>query len=160
MPDDLIGRLIGPTPYSTSWLWLAGVLIALTVLWYLAVFRWTAPDRPRAETSMIDTARIALLRRRTLRNLDEIEKRLSAEELGTAAAAGALGAELRRFLREATGLRTDYIQVPDLAAVSGGRLAPAAPVLADLEDVQFNTHPAVDLADVGAASRELVRQWT
>lgn len=160
MPDDLVGRLIGPTPYSSSWLWAAGALIALTVLWYVVVFRWTAPGRPPELPSVLDAARIALLRRRTVRSLDGIERRFRTGSLTPAAAGAALGSELRRFLRDATGLRAEYVQVPDLPSVSGGRLAPAAPILAELEDAQFNADTAVDLGAAGAAARELVRQWT
>ncbi len=53
-----------------------------------------------------------------------------------------------------------YVQVPDMAAVSGGALAPAAPVLADLEDAQFNAQSTVDIGTSGAAAEDLVRQWT
>ncbi|WP_395309114.1 hypothetical protein V4U86_28120 [Mycobacterium sp. AMU20-3851] len=160
MPDDLVGELVGPTPYSSSWLWVAGLLIGLTVLWYLAVLRWTAPGRERDQPSMIEAARLALLRRRTMRTLDGIESRLGTGDLTPAAAGAAVSSELRRFLRDATGLRAEYVQVPDLTSVSGGRLAPAAAILADLEDVQFNAETAVDLGAVGTAARELVRQWT
>lgn len=160
MPDDLVGRLIGPTPYSSTWLWVAGALLALTVLWYVVVFRWTAPGRARGEPSMIGSAHIALLRRRTMRSIDGIERRFGAGDLTRPAAGAALGAELRRFLRDATGLSVEYVQVPDLPSISGGTLAPAAPLLADLEDLQFNAESAVDVGAAGSATRELVRQWT
>ena len=160
MPVDLVGELIGPTPYSSSWLWVAGLLIGLTVLWYVAVLRWTAPGRERGQPSMIAAARLALLRRRTMRSLDGIESHLRTGNLTPTAAGAAMSSELRRFLRDATGLRAEYVQVPDLPSVSGGRLAPAAAILADLEDIQFNAETAVDLGAAGAAARELVRQWT
>ncbi|MGW0160122.1 hypothetical protein ACWDUN_12465 [Mycobacterium sp. NPDC003323] len=157
MPDDLLGYLVGPTPYSSVWLWLAAALVALTVLWYLGVLWYT---RPHAEPSVIGTARVALSRRRTLRAIDGIEKQVRAGDLDDGAAGAALGAHLRGFLRDATGVRAEYVQVPDLVAVSGGTLAPAVPVLTDLADVQFNAGSAVDIGAAITAARDLVRQWT
>lgn len=160
MPDDLLGHLIGPTPYSSAWVWAAVALAVLTALWYAAVFWWTAPGRQHKELSVIGSARAALLRRRTLAAIHEIEKRYREGHLEGAPAGAALGLELRRFLRDATGLQAEYVQVPDIAAVSGGLLAPAAPLLAELEDAQFNADSTVDINAAGDAAEELVRQWT
>ncbi|MGK2866223.1 MAG: hypothetical protein ACSLFA_06210 [Mycobacterium sp.] len=160
MPDDLLDHLIGPVPYSAGWLWVAGALTLLTILWYVGVLWWTAPGRRHAEPSVIGSARMALQRRRTLRAIGQIESRYQSGELAAAPASAALSVELRRFLREATGVDARYVQVPDIAAVSGGALAPAAPVLADLEDAQFNAQSTVDIGTSGAAAEELVRQWT
>lgn len=160
VPDDLLGYLIGPTPYSSTWLGVAAALVAAIVLWYAAVFWWTAPGRQHREPSVIGSARVALLRRRALRRIDEAEKRFGAGDLAAAAAGAAMNLEVRRFLHGATGVRAEYLQVPDLAAVSGGTLAPAVPVLSDLEDVQFNADSTVDIGAAGRAAAELVRQWT
>lgn len=160
MPDDLLGYLIGPTPYSSVWLWLGVILIAVTVLWYVGVFWWTAPGRTHREPSVIGSARVALQRRRALRAIQSIQNSYRTDELTAAAAAAALGEQVRRFLRDTTGVRAEYVQVPDMAAVSGGVLAPAAPVLADLEDAQFNAGSGVDIGATGQAAEELVRQWT
>ncbi len=160
MPDDLLGGLIGPTPYSSVWLWLAVALAVLTVLWYIGVFWWTAPGRTRSEPSVIGSARVALQRRRALRAIHAIQNHYRTGELMAVAAAAALGEQVRRFLHDATGVRAEYVQVPDIAAVSGGVLAPAAPVLADLEDAQFNAGSGVDIGATGQAAEELVRQWT
>jgi hypothetical protein len=158
--DDLLGHLIGPVPFSSGWLWAAAALTMLTVLWYAAVFWWTAPGRQHAELSVIGSARLALHRRRALRSIQDIETRYRKGELAAAPAGAALGVELRRFLQEVTGLNAQYVQVPDLAKVSGGALAPAAPILVDLEDAQFNPDSTVDIRGCGATVRELVRQWT
>lgn len=160
MPDDLLGSLIGPTPYSSIWVWIAAGLVVLTVLWYVGVFWWTAPGRTRSEPSMIGAARVALQRRRALRAIQAVQNDYRAGQLTATAAGAALGEEVRRFLHDATGLRAEYVQVPDIATVAGGVLAPAAPVLADLEDVQFNADSTVDVVAAGRAAEELVRQWT
>jgi hypothetical protein len=160
VPDDLLRHLIGPTPYSAVWLWIAVALMVLTALWYVAVLWWTAPGRQRPESSIIGSARSALVRRRTLRAIREIEKHYRSGDLAAAQAGAALNLELRRFLRDITGLQAEYVQVPDIAEVSGGVLAPAAPVLAALEDAQFNAESAADIGTIGEAAQELVRQWT
>lgn len=156
MPDDLLGYLIGPTPYSSVWLWLGVILIAVTVLWYVGVFWWTAPGRTHREPSVIGSARVALQRRRALRAIQGIQNGYRTGELTATAAAAALGEQVRRFLHDVTGVRAEYVQVPDIAAVS----APAADVLADLEDVQFNADSTIDIATAARATEELVRQWT
>lgn len=160
MPDDLLGYLIGPTPYSSVWLWLAAGLITCVLLWYGAVFWWTAPGRRRSEPSLVGSARIALQRRRALRAIHAIQNRYRAGELTAAGTGAALSEEVRRFLRDATGLPAEYVQVPDIVTVSGGVLAPSATVLADLEDAQFNTASTIDIEATARAAEELVRQWT
>ncbi len=160
MPDDLLSGIIGPTPYSSIWVWIAVVLTVLTVLWYVGVLWWTAPGRTHGEPSMIGSARVALRRRRALRMIQAIQNQYRAGELSPPAAGAAFSEEVRRFLHDTTGLRAEYVQVPDIATVSGGVLAPAAPVLADLEDAQFNADSAVDIGAVGRAAEELVREWT
>lgn len=160
MPDDLLGYLIGPTPYSSVWLWLAAALIVLTALWYAGVFWWTAPGRQHSEPSLVGSARVALQRRRALRSINAIQNRYRAGQLAAPATGAALSEEVRRFLHQATGLRAEYVQVPDIAAVGGGVLAPAATVLADLEDAQFNADSVIDIEATARAAEELVRQWT
>jgi hypothetical protein len=160
VPDDLLGHLIGPAPFSSAWLWIAAVGVVLTILWYAAVLWWTAPGRRRAELSVIGSARAALHRRRALRAIEDIETRYQQGKLAAAPAGAALSVELRHFLRDVTGLPTEYVQVPDIAAVRDGALAPAAPILVDLEDAQFNADSRVDIGACGAAAKELVRQWT
>lgn len=160
VPDDLVGQLIGPTAYSSMWLWPALGLIAVTALWYGAVFWWTAPGRKRSEPAVIGSARAALQRRRALRAIHDIQNRYHTGELSRADAGAAITEEIRRFLRDATGLAVHYVQVPDVGTVSGGVLAPAAAILADLEDAQFNAQSAVDIGATAHAAEDLVRQWT
>ena len=109
MPDDLLGGLIGPTPYSSVWLWLAVALAVLTALWYIGVFWWTAPGRTRSEPSVIGSARVALQRRRALRAIHDIQNHYRTGELTAVAAAAALGEQVRRFLHDATGVRAEYV---------------------------------------------------
>ncbi|ANE78578.1 hypothetical protein A7U43_03790 [Mycobacterium adipatum] len=160
MPDDLVDNLIGPTPYSSVWLWLAVALAGLTVCWYAGVFWWTAAGRTRGERALIGAARVALHRRRALRAMQTIQSAYRAGELTANRAGAALNEEVRRFLSAATGLRVEYMQVPDIATVAAGALAPAAPVLTDLADAQFNAASAVGIDAVSRAAQDLVREWT
>jgi len=52
------------------------------------------------------------------------------------------------------------VQVPDITTVAAGALAPAAPVLADLADAQFNAASTVGIDAVSRAAQDLVREWT
>ena len=120
MPDDLLGGLIGPTPYSSIWLWLAVALAVLTVLWYIGVFWWTAPGRTHSEPSVIGSARAALQRRRALRAIRTIQNQYRTGELTSTAAAAALGEHVRRFLRDTTGVRAERVHADSNRRLSHG----------------------------------------
>ncbi|CQD02821.1 hypothetical protein BN970_00275 [Mycolicibacterium conceptionense] len=45
MPDDLLQYVIGPTPYSSVWLWTAIGLTLLLGAWYAGVFVLTSRRR-------------------------------------------------------------------------------------------------------------------
>lgn len=147
-------HLIGPTPYSTVWLWIAIALTVALIGWYAAVFVLTRPGR---QVPMLTAARTELAKRRSVRAVRGIGTRLRAGELTAAQAAAELSREVRDFLHAVTGVRAQYMQVDDIA---GGDLAPAAPLLSDLTDLQFNRHTAVDAADAGRTAEELIRTWT
>lgn len=160
MPGDLLGHLIEPTAPSYTWLWVAAALVCLIVLWYAGLYWWTTAERDRGEPSLIASARMALQRRRALRVLQGIQNRYRAGDITSAGAGAELSEELRRFLHDVTGVRAQYVQVPDIVSVSGGVLAPAGPVLADLADAQFNAHSRVDIDVTAQSAEDLVRRWT
>lgn len=57
MPDDLLRDVIGPTPYSAVWLWIAIGLILLLCAWYGGVFVLTSRRRPVRELPVLGAAR-------------------------------------------------------------------------------------------------------
>lgn len=135
-------------------LWGAGIIVAAVVGWYLGVLWWTAPGR--AEHAVLGAARTAMTRRRALRAIADTRMRYRAADLSPAAAASQLSGHVRRFLRETTGQRAEYLQLPEIAE---GALAPAAPVLTVLADVQFNRTTITDVEVAADAAERLVREW-
>ncbi|MCF6389898.1 hypothetical protein L2K20_23240 [Mycobacterium sp. MBM] len=160
VPDDLLGDLIGPMPYSSMWLWIAAALVVATACWYAGVFWFTAAGRTPGQPAVIGAARVALQRRRALGAIQTIRRRHRAGELTAPEAAAALGGHVRRFLHHVTGVRAEYVQVPHIPTIAGGVLAPAATVLAEVEDAQFNSRSGVDIQTVSDAAEDLVRGWT
>ncbi len=154
MPDDLLGHLNGPTPYSAVWLWVAIALTVALIGWYTAVFAFTRPGR---QVPMLTAARTEIAKRRYARAVRAITTRLRGGELTATQAAAELSRQVRDFLQAVTGVRAQYMQVDDIA---DGELASAAPLLSDLTDLQFNRRTMVDAADAGRAAEELIRTWT
>jgi len=97
------------------------------------------------------------LRHRYAKAVRDIGDRYRAGELDAAPAGAAVSAELREFLRFVTGVRAEYMQLDDIA---DSALAPAAPLLAELSDAQFNDVSHVDVGLVSADAEELIRSWT
>lgn len=155
MPVDLLRYVTGPEPYARTWLWLAVLCLIALMLWYAAVFVYTAPGR--RTMPVLSTAREQLIKRRTARAIHTIVQRYRSGELAAPAAGAAVSTELRRFLHRSTGLRAEYMH---LSAIANSELARATPVLADLVDAQFNTASVVDIVDVSGRAEELVRTWT
>ncbi|CAJ1587003.1 hypothetical protein [[Mycobacterium] wendilense] len=157
MPDDLLQYLIGPSPYSLRWLWLAVVLTLALIAWYIGVFAFTAPSRKLAEVPLVGAMRNELLKRRAVSAVRGIVRRYRAGDLDAPAAGAALSRELREFLHRLTGIRVRHMQLSDVAASD---LSAAAPVLIDLNDVQFNARSTVDVGAVSESTEELIRTWT
>lgn len=157
MPDDLLHHVIGPTPYSSVWLWTAIGLIVLLGAWYTAVFVLTSRRRPLRERPLLGAARAELLRRRSARAVRAIGNRYRAGDLTAAGAGAALSGEVRTFLHAATGVQAQYMQVDAIADSAAAR---AAPILAELTDIQFNHRSAIDAATASATAEELIRGWT
>jgi hypothetical protein len=155
--DELIQFVIGPTPYSSRWLWLAVLLLLVLIAWYAAVFVFTLPGRRIRALPVIGAARDELVKRRSARRVHAIGERHRAGELAAAPAAEAVSRELRAFLREATGVRAEYMQVDAIAA---SELASAAPLLTKLVDAQFNVDSTVDVGVVSDSAEELIQTWS
>lgn len=157
MPDDLLRYVIGPTPYSSVWLWIAIGLILVLCAWYGAVFVLTAPGRAVGDLPFIGAARAEYLRRRSARAVRTIGNRYRSGDLSAGAAGAALSRELRAFVQAATGVRARYLQVD---AIADSDAAPAAPILAQLTDIQFNHRSTLDAGTVSDRAEELIRGWT
>ncbi|WP_099040390.1 hypothetical protein [Mycobacterium neglectum] len=157
MSDELVGFVIGPTPYSSWWLWLAVLLVLVLIGWYAAVLVFTMPGRRIRGLPVIGAARSELVKRRSARAVRAIGERYRTGELAAAPAAAAVSREVRAFLHAATGARAEYMQVDAIAA---GELASAAPVLADLIDAQFNADTVVDVGAVSDSAEELIHSWS
>jgi hypothetical protein len=155
--DELLRFISGPTPYSSWWLWLAVSLAVLLIGWYTAVLVFTMPGRRIRGLPLIGAARGELAKRRSIRAVRVIGARYRAGELPAGTAAAAVSRELRAFLHSATGTRAEYMQ---LDAIAAGELAPAAPVLTELTDAQFNADSMVDVGAAADSAEELIHTWS
>jgi hypothetical protein len=156
VPDDVLTFVFGPSPYSTSWLWLGLALLLLVIAWYASVFVWTLPAHRLRNIPVLRLVHAKLLRRTFVRAIRSIEAQHRAGELTASEAGRQMSRTLRSFLHQATGTPAQYLHVE---AIRSGDLAVAAPVLAALNDAQFNTASPVDVAEVGATAEELIRSW-
>lgn len=154
MPDDLLRYVIGPTS-ALGWAWLAAALAIAVILWYVVVWVWTTPRR-RAP-AVVRRVQDALQRRRFANAARHIDRRYRAGELDGAAAAAGLSVVVRDFLHQATGTRTQYLQ---LGEFDTGVLTGAAPLMQRLNDVQFNPRSGEDAGQLGPAAEELILSWT
>jgi len=157
VPDDLLGYVIGPTPFPSWLVWVAALLALLLVCWCATVFLLTAPSRAIRHLPVLGATRGQLLKRRFARAARAVGDRHRAGELTAPAAAAALSGDVRAFLQQITGARAEYMQIDDIAT---GELAAAAPVLAALIDAQFNAESRVDVGTLSKTAEELIRTWT
>jgi hypothetical protein len=157
VPDDLLRHVIGPTPYSSWWLWAAVLLLFVLIAWYAGVFVLTLPNRRLRDLPVVGAVRGDMMRRRFARTVHQIGERYRSGDLDAASTGAAVSAALRLFLEQATGVRAQYMQVEQIAA---GELARAAPLLELLNDAQFNAASQVDIGAVSESAEELIRSWT
>jgi hypothetical protein len=157
VPDDLVRHVIGPTPYSSWWLWAAVLLLFVLIAWYAGVFVLTLPNRRLRDLPVVGAVRGDMMRRRFARTVHQIGERYRSGDLDAASTGAAVSAALRGFLEQATGVRAQYMQVEQIAA---GELARAAPLLEVLNDAQFNAGSQVDVGAVSESAEELIRSWT
>ncbi|BBY18826.1 hypothetical protein MLIT_44180 [Mycolicibacterium litorale] len=149
--------MIGPTPYSGWWLWVAILLILLVIVWYAVVFVATLPSDKLRGRPVVGTLHARLLQRRYARRIADITADHEAGRLTAAEACAGISRTLRSFLHQSTGVRAQYMQIDALAE---SRVGAAVPVLAELGDVQFSDATAGDVGRLGARAQELVRTWT
>ena len=158
MPDDDLLRYIGgPMSYSPWWLVLGLLLIAALVGWYGVVLALTSTKGGLRETRLITLTRNQIHRRRFARAIHVIAERYRSGDLQAAPAGAAVSAELRSFLSAATGARAQYMHLEQIA--NSDELRSAAPILAQLNDAQFNAASTVDVGAAGDAAEELIRTW-
>lgn len=156
MPDDLLRHVIGPTPYSSLWLWLAIALSVLLVGWYAGVFLFTMPRRRLGSVPLVGAARDRMIRYRAARTVRAIGDRYRAGEVS----AGAWRSRQSRSASiPAPGDRCPR-GVHTLDGIERSEIAPAAPLLTNLVDIRFNPESALDvgLVEVGTP-KELIRSW-
>ena len=156
MPDDVLRFVIGPSPYSASWLWFGLALLVLVIGWCVGVFVWTLPADRLRTIPWIRTVHAKLLRRRFARTIRSIDGRYRTGELSPAQASAEMSRTLRSFLHQATGTRAQYMHVE---AIRSSDLADAAPLFQALNDAQFNTASPVEISEVGPTAEELIRSW-
>src|SRR4051812_24462231 len=157
VPDDLLRFVDGPMRYSSLWLWLGLLLLAVVICWYVGVFVWTMPPRRLRRIPVVRSVHDTLLRRRFSRAIRTIDKNFSVGDLSAAQACAQMSRTLRSFLHLATGVRAQYMHLDDIGASD---IAAAAPVLSALNDARFNTASQVNVGQVGSAAEELIRTWT
>jgi signal transduction histidine kinase len=157
VPDDLLRHVVGPTPYSSWAPWLALVLVAILVGWYVGVIVFTSRARRLRDVPLVGAARDRLIRHRFARAVNEIGGRYRAGELEAGRAGAAISHELRRFLHRVSGVPAEYMQLDDIAQ---SEIAAASQVLEELTDVQFNAASQFDVGQISDDAGELIRSWT
>lgn len=156
MPDDVLQFIFGPTPYSMSWLWLGLALLLLIIAWYVGVVVWTLPAHRLRTIPGVRAVHAKLLRRKFVRAVRSIDGRHRAGELSAQNAGRQMSRTLRSFLHQATGTPAQYLHVQKIRS---GDLADAAPVLAALNDAQFNSESDIDVGEISSTAEELIRSW-
>jgi hypothetical protein len=106
---------------------------------------------------VVERLQAALVRRRFAGAARRVGERFRAGDLDGAHASAALSATLRDFLTAATGARARYMQLHEMTE---GEVARAAPLLARINDVQFNARSGEDVAGLSEAAEELILTWT
>jgi hypothetical protein len=157
VPDDLLRFVGGPMPYSPWWLWLGLLLLALVIVWCAGVLVWTLPSHRLRRLPAVRSLHAVLLRRRFTRRIRSVDKQYRAGELPAAQAAAHVSSTLRSFLHLVTGTPAQYMHVSDLIA---SPLAAAAPLIAELNDAQFNTASEVNISRAGSTAEEMIRTWS
>jgi hypothetical protein len=157
VPDDLLRHLFCPRPYSTTWLWVAVLLTFAAIVWYAGLFVWTLSSQRLRRIPVVRRIHALLIRSRFARRVQGIADEHAAGRLSASSACAAINRTLRSFLHQATGARAQYLQVD---AMADAGLAAAAPLIARLNDAQFNAEARVEMADISCRVQELIRSWT
>jgi hypothetical protein len=157
MHTDLLRYISGPQPFSAWWAVLAALLAAVVVGWYAGVCIWTMPPSRLRTLRGVSVLHRRLLARRFARSIAAITDTYRSGAITAAQACARYSHTLRSFLHLATGQRAQYMHTADLA---GGALAPAAPLIAALNDARFTPVARVDVERFGASVEEMIRAWT
>ncbi len=157
MPDDLLRFVSGTPPYSSWWLWLALALILLVIAWCASVFVWTLPSQQLRRLPVIRSLHSTVLRRRFTGSIRKADDAHRCGRLNAADAGARISRTLRSFLHQATGTSVQYMHID---AITESELAAAGPVLAALNDVQFNTESRENVGDLADTVEELIRTWS
>ncbi|GAB5005848.1 hypothetical protein MAHJHV63_53310 [Mycobacterium avium subsp. hominissuis] len=157
MPTDLLRYISGPTPYPMLWALIAAALITALIGWYAGVYVWTLSPTTLRKIRGLSILHRRLLARRFARSVTATTSRYRAGSITPAQACTAYSRTLRSFLHVATGQRAQYMHTEDLA---GGALAPAAPLIAALNDARFTPTAHVDVERFDLAVKEMIRSWT
>lgn len=157
MPTDLLRYISGPTPYAVWGIVLAVLLAVALIGWYVTVYVWTLPPATLRNIRWISVIHRRLLARRFARTITATTGQYHAGTITAAQACAAYSRTLRSFLHLATGQPAQYMHTPDIA---GGVLAPAAPLIAALNDARFKPMARVEVERFGASIEEMIRSWT
>lgn len=157
MPNDLLRYLAGPTGYSLWWWLLVGLLVLAVVGWYAGVAVWTWPPMKLRSNRFLGPIHRRLVANRFAKSVRATTEAYGAGRIPPRQALAEYTRTLRSFLGVATGERSQYMHVSELAS---GRLAPAAPLVAAMDETRFGTADGqVDVARVGSAVEEAIRAW-
>ncbi|UMB71017.1 hypothetical protein [Mycobacterium paraterrae] len=157
MQTDLLRYISGPRPFSVWWTVVAAALIAVLAGWYVGVYVWTMPPARLRTLRGVSTLHRRLLARRFARSVAATTTTYRSGAITAVQACAGYSHTLRSFLNLATGQRAQYMHTADLA---GGVLAPAAPLIAALNDARFTPLARVDVERFGASVEEMIRSWT
>lgn len=157
--DDLLRFLGGPLPLPQWWSLLPVLLVLLVITWCAGVLTWTLPPERLRTLPLLRSAHATVVRRHFLRSIHDITQQFHERTLTPAQTSAAYDRVVRSFLAVRTGIRAQYLHLEDLANTDT-RLAKAVPLLAALDDAQFNTHTRSDLTALGRSAEELVRTWS
>lgn len=157
MQTDLLRYVSGPHPFAVWWTVAAALLIAAVVAWYVAVYVWTLPPARLRTLRGVSVLHRRLLARRFARSVEATTDTYRAGAITAVQACAGYSHTLRSFLNLATGQRAQYMHTADLA---GGTLAPAAPLIAALNDARFTPLARVDVERFGTSVEEMIRSWT
>jgi hypothetical protein len=156
MQTDLLRYISGPNPFALWWIVIGVLLIAVLVAWYVGVFVWTMPPARLRNLHGVALLHRRLLARRFARSVAGTTDSYRSGAITEVQACAGYSRILRSFLNVATGQRAQYMQTADLAA---GTLAPAAPLIAALNDARFTSPARVDVERFGAVVEEMIRSW-
>jgi hypothetical protein len=154
--EELLRFVGGPLPYSTGWLLLGVILVVGVIVWWTTVLLWTMPPARLRRIPVVRDLHRWLTRRRFVRSVRRIADRYRDATLSPAQAGAGLGRVLRSFLFVRTGVPAQYLHTGEIAH---GDLARAAPLLEQIDDVQFNADSAVDVLTLSTDTERLITAW-